>query len=128
MPTHEVRREDWPWFFDELSRRRLGMQVSITEVDPHEAPELEVRSLPLMGISYEEKGSARGAIEVMAGMTPDDHVTHSIRHPKRVYHKTAADGVLSSEVNQDEIVEITAAEEPPVTYLRFHAGPPHPGE
>ena len=53
-----------------------------------------------------------------ASLVPCRPVTHAIENPNRVFHKTAA-GVMSDEVNQDEVIEITAPGHPPITYLRF---------
>jgi hypothetical protein len=74
--------------------------------------------LPLAGVSFDPKGSEHGSIDIMAGTEATNHVTHVITHPKRVYHKTGT-GDLSSEVERDEVVEVTAAGDPPVTYIRF---------
>ena len=121
MPAHEVTREDWPGFFDELSRKRQGALVSVSEVDPSTEPVLEIKSLPLVGIAFDEKGSERNSIEIMAGTEPNDHVTHVIESPREVFHKTGR-GILSSELNEEEIVEITASGHPPITYIRFLPG------
>jgi hypothetical protein len=122
MATHDIARETWADFFEDFSRRRQGTPVTIEAVDPRADDEhdrqVEERGLPLVGISYEAKGSEAGAIEIMTGTAPEDHVTHTITNPKDVYHKTGA-GVMSLEVDPDEVLEITSSDYPPVTYLRF---------
>ena len=45
-------------------------------------------------------------------------MTHIVSNPQQVFHKTGA-GVMSAEVNPDEVLEITASDDPPITYLRF---------
>jgi hypothetical protein len=118
MATHEVSREDWPSFFEELSIKRQGCSVTIVEVDPKTGPSSVVTKLPFVGMSYEEKGSEAGAIEVMAGTEPEDHITHVIQDPQQVIHKTGR-GLLSSELNPSDIVEITKVDGPPITYVQF---------
>ncbi len=119
MPTREIGREQWPAFLDEFSRRRTGALVTIEIVSGPEAdPRFAARRLPLTGLSYDAKGSGAGHIEIMAGTEADDQVTHVVAQPIHLYHKEGA-GLLSDEVNADEIIEITSAAPPPITYLRF---------
>lgn len=119
MPTREIARENWGQFFDEFSRTRAGALMTIEVVNgPQVDPAFEAHGLPLAGISYDPRGSGAGQIEIMAGLEGQDHVTHTIGQPVHVYHKEGA-GLISDEVNEDEILEITASSPPPITYLRF---------
>ena len=119
MATHDIARETWADFFDDLSRRRQGSPVTVETVAPESGTEREVDALPFAGISLDTKGSGAGAIVIILGTETDDHVTHTITNPTRVYHKTGG-GVMSIEVEQAEALEITSSDEPPITYLRFH--------
>lgn len=119
MPTREISRDQWPAFLDEFSRRRAGARVTIEVVNgPQADPRFTARHLPLVGVSYDEKGSGAGHIEILAGTEADDHITHTVVQPVHLYHKDGA-GLISDEVNVDEIIEITSAAQPPITYLRF---------
>lgn len=118
MATHEISKDQWKPFLETLSERRKGAKVTVEVADPHHGPRKEVTDLPLVGISYEDKGSETGSVELLLGDAAGDHVTRVISHPKTIYHKSAA-GVLSDEVNHDEIVEITSSDDPPVTQLHF---------
>ena len=119
MPTREIPRDHWPAFFDDFSRTRAGARVTVEIVDdPKADPRFSARRLPLVGISYDPKGSGAGHIEIMAGTEADDQVTHPIVSPVHVYHKDGA-GLISDEVNEHEILEITATEAPRITFLRF---------
>ena len=119
MPTREISRDRWPAFFDEFSRTRAGARVTVEIVDsPQADPRFACRRLPLVGIGYDAAGSGAGHIEIMAGTEATDHVTHAIVQPIHVYHKDGA-GLISDEVNEHEILEITAAEAPRITFLRF---------
>ncbi len=119
MPTREIGRAQWPAFLDEFSRRRAGALVTIEIVSgPQNNPQFAARRLPLTGLAYDGKGSGADQIEIMAGTETDDQITHVVVQPIHLYHKEGA-GLISEEVNADEIIEITSAVPPPITYLRF---------
>lgn len=123
MATHEIAREDWNTFFTEFSRRHQDAKVAIETVSPVDGVNEAADFLPFLGITLDTKGSGAGSIEIMTATEDGDDFTHVVTAPKQVYHKTGA-GVLSDEVTPDEILEITSADAPPITYLRFR----HPGE
>lgn len=118
MPTRQIEATQWKEYLEDFSRRHQGAQIAIETADPEAGTQEEARWLPFVGISFEIKGSEADSIEILAGTETADHLTHTIFRPKKVYHKEGA-GIASDEVNQDEILEITSADEPPVTYLRF---------
>ena len=117
MATHDIARETWATFFDDLSRRRQGTPVTVETVAPESGTEREADALPFAGISLDSEGGA-GAVVIRLGAEGGDSVTHTITNPTRVYHKTGG-GVMSIEVEQAEALEITSSDEPPITYLRF---------
>ena len=122
MPTREIQREQWETYFNEFSQTRAGELVTIEVVrNAQDDPRDEVKLLPLVGISFDPKGSEAGSIEIMVGDKAHDHVTHIVTRPVHVYHKDGA-GLISDEVNQDEIIEITSSDVPPIVYLRFTSG------
>ena len=118
MPTRQIEPNEWKDFLDDFSRRHQGVIVAIETADPEAGTQNEVSALPFVGINFQVKGSEADTIEVMAGTEKEDHVEHTIFRPKAIYHKDAA-GLVSDEINQDEILEITSADNPPITYLRF---------
>ncbi len=119
MPTREIARSDWKTYFDEFSRTRQGERMTVELIfDPQRDPQFALEQQPLVGISYEEKGSEKGQFEIIAGGETGDSITHSITNPVHVYHKNAA-GLISDEVNEDEIVEFTSSDAPRITFLRF---------
>ena len=123
MPTREIGRDRWQTFFDEFSQSRQGALVTIEVIEnAQDAPDYEATRLPLTGISYDPKGSGAGHIEIMAGTEVGDNVTHVVTQPVHVYHKEGA-GLISDEVNADEVLEITSSAHPPITYLRFQKPP-----
>ena len=110
MATHEIPEPQWAAFFDTFSERRKDALVTVETADPQKGPRKEESGLPLSAITY----ITGGAVTVTFG----GGATHVINAPKTVYHKGAA-GLLSDEVNHDEIIEITSAENPPITQLHF---------
>ena len=119
MPTREIARSEWKTYFDEFSRARVGERVTVELIhDPQSDPQYTLRREPLVGISFEERGSEEGAIEIVAGGEGDNSVTHAITHPVHVYHKNAR-GLISNEINVDEVLEITSTDDPRITFLRF---------
>jgi len=118
MPTRQIEPDQWKAFLEEFSRRHQGTVVAIEVADPESGKQSEVRAMPFVGITFETNGSEADTIEVLAGTETEDHVEHTIFRPKAIYHKEAA-GLISDEVNRDEILEITSADDPPITYLRF---------
>ena len=119
MPTREIPRSEWKTYFDDFSRMRRNEKVTVELIfNPQADPEFALERLPLVGISYAEKGSEAGTIEIMVGGETNDSLTHNVTNPVHVYHKNAA-GLISEEINQDEILEFTSSDDPRVTYLRF---------
>ncbi|HVK04736.1 MAG TPA: DUF5335 family protein [Armatimonadaceae bacterium] len=121
MATHDIPREEWKGFLEEFTRLHQGSRVTMEAVDPHTSPQTEAQALPFVSISLEdeEQGEDGGSIVLLLeGDGEPKRVSHAIRGPRHLYHKPGA-GVISSEVNPDEILEITAAGEPPITYLHF---------
>lgn len=119
MPTREIARTEWKTYFEEFSQARQGELVTVELIfDPQADPQYALERQPLVGLSYEEKGSEEGSILIMAGGETGDSLTHSVTHPVHVYHKNAR-GMISDEVNIDEVLEITSADLPRIVYLRF---------
>lgn len=119
MPTREIVRSEWKAYFDEFSRTRAGERVTVELIhDPQADPQFTLHRQPLVGISFEEKGSGEGQIEIIAGGETGDSLTHAVTHPVHVYHKNAR-GLISDEVNVDEALEITSTDDPRITFLRF---------
>ncbi|MBC8138498.1 MAG: DUF5335 family protein [Fibrella sp.] len=114
MATHEIPQDQWESFFAVFSERRNGALVTVELADPQKGPRKAETNQPLTGITIDDAGS----VLLQLGGTGSDTVTRTITEPKAVYHKSAA-GVMSDEVNHDEIIEITSAGDPPITQLHF---------
>ena len=121
MPTREIARSAWKTYFDEFSRTRAGERITVELIrDPQSDPQFAVEGEKLVSLSFEEKGGGEGAIQIITGGETTDALTHSVTHPVHVYHKNAR-GLISDEVNVDEVIEITSTDNPRITYLRFES-------
>ncbi|HEY1923451.1 MAG TPA: DUF5335 family protein [Tepidisphaeraceae bacterium] len=86
MRTKEIRVEDWPPFFSDMTQLHHGERVHVEtlwksdgRVIPH------VRDLPLVGIvAAEPKAGAAEWIEIIAGDSAKTHASHSIANPAHV--------------------------------------------
>jgi hypothetical protein len=94
--------------------------VTIEDVDPMTSPNEEAGDLTFVSITYKGQGNDE-VIELITTSGEGNQAaqsTHSIDAPKSVFHKPGA-GVLSSEVNPDEVLEITSGGKPPIHLLTF---------
>jgi hypothetical protein len=83
MKTRVIPRGEWPRFFDNLSRRQEGWEVTLEVFGPDIGDQVEERHMFLAGVTAEvaEKGDR---IEIMMGGKPSCHVTHMITAPTQV--------------------------------------------
>ena len=119
MPTREIPRTEWKTYFDEFSRARAGELVSVELIyNPQGDPEFPWNKQPLVGLIYEEKDGEPGTVVISAGGEENNQHSHSVTNPVHVYHKNAR-GLISDEVNIDEVVEITSSDDPRIVFLHF---------
>jgi 5,10-methylenetetrahydrofolate reductase len=80
MKTREIPRNEWIRFFNNLSRRQEGWQVTLEVFGPDIGDQVEERNLFLAGMTAEvaDKGDQ---IEIMMGGKASGHVTHVIAAP-----------------------------------------------
>jgi hypothetical protein len=101
MSTEEIQRKQWPSFFNGFSRRHQGWLVTVEVLGPDIGDQVEVRELPLEGITAELNDSGEDAIEIFVGARPDSHVSHKITAPEHVFLKQTVKGT-------DEALEIAS--------------------
>lgn len=119
MATHDIPRTDWETYLSEFTQHHQGALVTIEDVDPMTSPTVEAGDLAFVSISYRSQEDEGGVIELVTTSDgSDSENTHAIPAPKAVFHKPGA-GVMSSEVNPDEVLEITSAGKPPIHLLTF---------
>ena len=84
LQTREISPDQWVEFLDGLSRDLRGQPVSVRFSDPELGYQIEMRQIPLVGVSADLKAGGGPRIEVMVGRTDYDHTTHSVFQPKAV--------------------------------------------
>jgi len=82
--TLDVPKENWVNFTNILNRHALERPVRLEVVERELGDQELENSLPLRGLNFETKGSARGAFFITVG-TDEGEITHRIDTPKRLY-------------------------------------------
>ncbi len=81
-----IEQDQWKSFLDEFSRRNQSRATRLEVVGEIGAQEVE-ECLPLVGVTFEPKGSAAGSVEVVLGgqsANDDRHVEHLITKVSRI--------------------------------------------
>jgi hypothetical protein len=83
MKTREISRDEWTTFFDKLSRRQEGCEVTLEVFGPDIGDQIEQRHLFLSGVTAEvsDQFGKGDTIEIMMGGKTSGHVTHTITTP-----------------------------------------------
>lgn len=90
MKTTQIERDDWPEFFDRVSRALQGKQIEI-EIDAADiGAQVEGKSLSLNGLSYDRKDD----IFVVAA----EVIEHLVRAPRQIFVSGDEDAIDSLEV------------------------------
>jgi hypothetical protein len=111
MPTQEIPREEWTAFLDRFSRQHEGWLATLEVLGTDIGAQQEARDLPLEGISATSRDGAPETIAISLGKTPEDHVTHTVTKPTRVWLEQTSEGANAA-------LEIESADEVK-TLLRF---------
>jgi hypothetical protein len=111
MPTQEIARDDWASFFDSFSLRHQGWLVTVKVVSPDTGAQVELRELPLQGITADAKNSGEDHISIIVGQTAGEYLTHTINAPTQVMLKQTEEGT-------DEAIEIISADGTTLVRLR----------
>lgn len=110
--TREIKREEWPDFFDAFSRRHEGWLVTIELLDKEMGAQVEVENKALKGIVVERQRDPK-VIDIFVWNTPDEDSNHIIDKPTRVW-------VEETEEGADAAVEIES-EDHATTLLTFRS-------
>jgi hypothetical protein len=81
--SFEIKKENWPGFFDAVGRRRFEWITKIEVLNSEMGDQVLTDGLPLNGITVETIGD-RTLIDISVGENTDSHQTHNIQNPKRV--------------------------------------------
>lgn len=112
MPrTTEIPRDTWKRALDEFSAIHEGWLISLDVLSDTFGAQPEVTNLPLVGVTFEADHG--GQVIVAAARSADDHITHTIHAPRRVWIERTDDGA-------DVALEIESADRTKVI-VRFRA-------
>ena len=104
MTTQEIPRDDWSQFLDKFSRQHEGWLTTLEVFATDLGAQVEVRERPFEGITLASSVNGPEAIAISLGKSPEDHLTHTIAKPKRVWlEQTSAGANVALEIeSQDE--------------------------
>ncbi|MGH9905777.1 MAG: DUF5335 family protein [Pyrinomonadaceae bacterium] len=92
MATQEITQEDWPTFFNRFSRQHEGWLATLEVFGAEFGAQRQARELPFEGISLTSQQSGAETITVNLGKTSDDHLSHTIGVPTRVWLQQTSEG------------------------------------
>ncbi len=95
MKTREIPREEWISFFDNLSRKQEGWEVTLEVLSPDIGDQIEQRHMLLAGVTAEVADQS-DKIEIMMGGKPSGHITHIINAPTQVNLQLTDVGVYTA--------------------------------
>lgn len=84
MQTKQIPKNEWPSFLDRFSRQYEGWLVNLEVFNPEIGAQVEETGLALEGLTDEWDEVKGNTIMIMAGNTPDNHITHSINRPTEI--------------------------------------------
>jgi Family of unknown function (DUF5335) len=117
MSTQEIPNAEWNTFLDNFSRQHEGWLATLEVLGLDIGAQQEARDLPLEGITATTDDQSP-TIAISLGKGPDNHVTHAITEPTRVWLEETPEGAAAA-------LEIESADEVK-TLLRFRS--PMPAE
>ena len=85
--TGFIERTQWQGFLDDFSKRNQLRPTRLEVIGPEVGLQEEDKDLPLIGVSFEPKGSESGSVEItLGGETINDprYVTHLVGHVERI--------------------------------------------
>jgi hypothetical protein len=116
MPTQEIPREKWTKFLDTFSRQHEGWLVTLEVLAADIGAQQEASNLPLEGITATSTDDESQSIAINVGKTSEDHVTHTITEPTRIWLEQTSEGANAA-------LEIESADDVK-TLLRFRSALP----
>ena len=116
MTTQEIPHDEWTTFLDRFSRQHEGWLATLEVLATDIGAQQQVQDLPFEGITATSRNSAPETIAISLGKNPEDHVTHIISGPTRVWLDQTSAGANAA-------LEIESADEVK-TLLRFRSALP----
>ena len=79
-----IEQDRWQDFLDDFSKRNQLRATRLEVVDSEAGAGEEEELLPLVGVSFEPKGTEAGSVVVILGGENDRHVEHRIENVQRI--------------------------------------------
>ena len=98
MDILSIPEEQWTQFIDDFSRDHRGWPATIEVLQRPNDPLNIARNLPLLGISFDTKGTRSSSIDIVAGESPERHVSHRVDMPLYLREKSRPDGSVDLEI------------------------------
>ena len=83
MKPRDIQRDEWSKFFDNFTREHRDWTITLEIIGTEIGAQIQDRELLFEGIVTEGKETAT-QIMIMAGETPDGHITHRIARAVQV--------------------------------------------
>src|ERR1043165_2629808 len=84
MSAGFIEQDRWQGFLDDFSKRNQLRATRLEVVDEESGAGEEEEFLPLVGVSFESKGTDAGSVVVMLGGDNERHVEHRIENVQRI--------------------------------------------
>ncbi len=81
--THEVPKQEWKDFFDDLSKRRFEWETKVEVIKESIGDQILAQGLSLNGITAEDRDDET-VVEIIVGHDTGHHQTHNIINPTKV--------------------------------------------
>jgi Family of unknown function (DUF5335) len=115
MPTQEIPHKEWTTFLDTFSQQHEGWLSTLEIFGTDIGAQQEARNLPLEGITTSKTGEPE-EIVISLGKSAEDHVTHTVTNPSRIWLEQTSQGANAA-------LEIESADDVK-TLLRFRSALP----
>lgn len=90
MATREIPHNEWIQFLNEYSRQHQGWIATVEVKGGNVGDHIEARSMSFRGVTYEEKGTNKGAIDIYLDKGTQSNETRTIVQPSHL--RIASDG------------------------------------
>ena len=91
-----IEQDRWKDFLDDFSKRNQLRATRLEVVDSEAGAGEEEELLPLVGVSFEPKGTEAGSVVVILGGENDRHVEHRIENVQRIAPLVGEDSGLEA--------------------------------
>jgi hypothetical protein len=95
MSTTEVSRSEWNNFFDSFSKQHEGWLATLEILADEVGAQAEAVELPFEGISLNDDDEPESVV-ISFGKTAQDHVSHTIEHPRHIWLRETSEGAHDS--------------------------------